>query len=349
MAKALLVQLKPEITEILSLNLPLYVGFETIIKETVEDAIQILKYFSDIDVIIAPAKTEHGNIALGLHNVLESENLDIPLLIFGRVESLKDQYAMITDKSDWRKAVSYCGEILGLLPDALSSLNGLGFAPVSLNSFFKLNRVNCDLYLKIPNSSKKEGFKFLKRIPAEEEIEQKMLYKWESHGIENLYIMQEDREKFGNHIAEYILNELNTDDISYSEKLRIQSDAYSFIQDEIEAFGISPKIIEVTSRTIDSMREVVQENSTLSKILGDLEKNKASYLYKHAILISFVANKILQKVEWGTEKQMRKMVFVAFFHDICLQHPEYCQIETETELKNAPLAPKDKQIIREHA
>ena len=81
MAKALLVELSKDLNDILSLNLPLYLGFEIIQKDSVEDAIQMLEIFPDISVIIAPDKGETGNVAQAIDNHLDSAELDIPLLI----------------------------------------------------------------------------------------------------------------------------------------------------------------------------------------------------------------------------------------------------------------------------
>ena len=349
MAKALLLTLDKEFSDLLTLNLALFINFEVIVKDNLEEGLVIIDSLPDLDLIIVPDKIGEANIALGIHNHLNSCYLDIPLLIVGHEPTLVDEHIMIEGPANWQKVIKYAAKIMDISPLSLVDQDIEDFYPVLLRYFYRIETCICDIYLAIPRSTEKSKLKFIKRIPVNETIDQSLLDKWYEQGVEKLYIEKESRLKFGKAIAQSILDDLDNPNLSPIEKIQVQSDAYQYIGEEVAEMGLSKESIKMADKTIDSMKETIASDKTLKDLLDELEKNKTSYLFKHALLISYIGHHIMDLAEWGSEEQSSKLAFVAFFHDLTLVNPIFAQVETEEELKGLELSEDEEKAVSEHA
>jgi response regulator RpfG family c-di-GMP phosphodiesterase len=100
---------------------------------------------------------------------------------------------------------------------------------------------------------------------------------------------------------------------------------------------------------MDSMKKNVKTNPNLSKLLDRLLANKASYLFTHTQLLSYIGLHIVKNIDWGNPEQEEKICFIAFFHDIALEKDEQSKIKSTLDLKKSELSEIDKSLVERHA
>ena len=97
------------------------------------------------------------------------------------------------------------------------------------------------------------------------------------------------------------------------------------------------------------MRKNVKMFPKMSKLLERLLSNKASYLFKHTQILTYVGLHIVKNIDWGNQEQEDKISFIAFFHDIVLENDEQCKVKSSLELKKANFDPNQKALVEKHA
>jgi len=111
-------------------------------------------------------------------------------------------------------------------------------------------------------------------------------------------------------------------------------------------------IIEISKTCMKSVKDVVENSPKLKNILKLLTSNRASYLYSHSIIATFVSTHIVKNISWGGDSHVDKINFVFFFHDMFLapiysKHPEL-KYEEEA-LFSKKLNDEEKETILNHA
>ena len=113
--------------------------------------------------------------------------------------------------------------------------------------------------------------------------------------------------------------------------------------------GINEETVGLAKKNIAAISETAKRNNQLSKLLERLTSNKASYLYKHTQILTYVSFHIIHNIDWGNSEQEEKISFIAFFHDLALENDEQCQINSTRELKNSTLSDEKKTLVEKHA
>jgi hypothetical protein len=72
-------------------------------------------------------------------------------------------------------------------------------------------------------------------------------------------------------------------------------------------------------------------------------------MYQFSELTSFVSCHIISNMDWGSEEQQEKIVFLSFFDDILLTDEKLLRIRTKEEFDAADLNEHEKDLINRHA
>ena len=93
----------------------------------------------------------------------------------------------------------------------------------------------------------------------------------------------------------------------------------------------------------------VKKNKTFKSMLKNLLSNKASYLYKHIQILSYVSLHLIKHADWAKKEHEEKLMFASFFHDILLKTDEQAKICSKEEFDKADLNFEEKETLKHHA
>lgn len=348
MSQTILVEENSDLKDLYSLNLSTILSTNVIARKNAEDAVNLLKILPDINLIIIKNKIQDENSAFIVSQYIESENLQIPLIILGENKDLAKSHQVLPDPVKVEELIDTAGKLLGIGGVNTSAEKAIpDFIPVSATYFLNLTETPCDIYIRIKKSPSE--FQYVKRIHVRDHFSREDIEKYMMGGLKEFYVPKDFRVNFTKYVTNQIIKKLERKDLAEDERFRVNADSYDFVRDYIQKFGFDDTAIELTESTINSINHSVKTNPQLNQFLETLKKNKVSYAYQHCHLLSLLGYNILKNLEWGSADQFDKMCFVAFFHDIALSNDEMMKIGTTEELESSGLNIDEKTEVMEHA
>jgi len=171
--------------------------------------------------------------------------------------------------------------------------------------------------------------------------------------VKKLYIKSQDRLKFINDSSMMMVKELSRKDISNSEKVTITKRAQGVIAANLfDSEEMSSELADISNQCVEAIDQVVSDTPKLKSLLNSLKSNESGYVYKHGIVATFIANKLMKEISWGSEEAAKKITFAFFFHDIFLVnlYEKYSGVLSEEDLLfNGEITDEDKEIVLKHA
>lgn len=348
MSQTILVEENTDLKDLYSLNLSTILNTNVIVRKNAEDAINLLKILPDINLIIIKNKINDESSAFIVSEFIESEQLQIPMIILGENKDLAKNHQVLPEPVKLETLIDTAGKLLGLGGIAESQEKAIpDYIPVSATYFLNLTETPCDIYIRIKKSPSE--FQFVKRIHVRDHFSREDIEKYMMGGLKEFYVPKDFRVNFTKYVTNQIIKKLEKKDLPPDERFKTNADSYDFVRDYIQKFGFDDTAIELTESTINSINHSVKANPQLNQFLEMLKKNKVSYAYQHCHLLALLGFNILKNLDWGSTDQFDKMCFVAFFHDISLSNDEMMKIGTTEELETSGLSSEDKTEVLEHA
>lgn len=331
---------------LVSLNLTIYVGVEVIIKDNLEEAIELLKNNDSIDLIITRNKINEEKVALEIYKFLNSNDKKIPLIVLGPEHFLEKFAQFVDDNFEIKDLIRACSRILQVTPKDMMAMEVPDYYPIPIIYFFHMEKTKCAIYLRIKTP---EGYQYLKRFAQGDEITLHDIQSFLKKGVKHLYVPKDFRLKIANEVTLEILAKLKSQDLSEIDKLKYSNAGMTILKQAVGTSGLSPETIELANATLDNMKKIALGSPKLRSLLNSLLENQSSFLYKHCQLITFISFHAIDNLEWGSTEQQEKLAFVALFHDICLELDEMAIIHSEEDLKHAHLKDEQKHQVTTHA
>jgi HD-GYP domain-containing protein (c-di-GMP phosphodiesterase class II) len=226
------------------------------------------------------------------------------------------------------------------------------YFPIPIDLVAMMSRTNCEIFSA--DQVSKSHREFVQILEKDELImDQIMDLKEKNHDF--VYVKADERLKFINKASTILIDELDREDLSGSEKLAIVSSAQTAVAEEMfEKEEINEELASISKSCISSIKDVMDKTPApqLQNLLKALLDSKSGYVYQHGILATFIATKIIEQISWGTKEQAEKVAFALFFHDIYLL-PIYKKfpdaVSEEDLLFRDDLSEDEKQLVIEHA
>lgn len=351
MSQAILISKNEVINSLYEVNLRAYVATNVTIKKNLESAKDLIEHSPNIDAIICFAENNKKQKALEeFQQFLSEKNLNIPILILGDSAVNITNSIHIKNRYDIKSILQAMAKILEVGAKEMASMQVPKFFPIPLKLFSQIHSSHCDIFFR----SAKDDFEYdyfqivEKDIPIGDSLQ-----KYINEGVEHLYIDADERLRFINKTSKAVVGELERSDLSNEERIEITQQGMGIVAEDVfENNQISQEVAEVSKACIASINKVCEEIPSIKNLLDMLLENPSDYCYKHSVLTTYIANKIIGKISWGSTEQQNKVAFSLFFHDIYLvpiyrKYPD--AISEEDLLFLDEVTDEDKQVVLDHA
>lgn len=340
----LLVENNPQIQSFYKLNLLTWLGLESLTISKGEAAVKYLESNSqNVNLIIVRNRIEKEQTGKLLTEYLKLKGLKIPLIILGPGDY--SPQLQVANSLDLKLLIKTAASALGITAQDMGRKVVPDFFPIPLLYFKFIKRPICRVYQQEPGRPGSYSLVFDKL----KDFEPATLDKLTQLGVEQLFVDKMDRLEFVSNVTSELMSVLKVDDISEDEVVTATDKSIGLLSKKLLTIGITEETISLAQRNIKTIQSNVKKNPSMSKLLNRLMKNKASYLYKHTEILTYVAMHIVHNIEWGNSEQEEKICFIAFFHDIVLESDEQCKISSNNELKRSTLTAAEKTLVEKHA
>lgn len=351
MSKTLVVSDNEILNQLYMINLEVYLATEVVLVFSNQKAQELILAGNQYDLIITMNMINGHDCAVALNDFLTKSNLTIPLLVIGNPSKEISNIVIVQSSYHLQNLLRACAKILGVTAKEMASLEIPDYFAVSSNFLIRLREAPCSIFLQVKKTSEEPTFVMVAKKGS---VLTEIIKKFETEGIENLFVNSLDRLMIINKISVVLCDFIkSTEKLSITEKSTALEEGFDFVaRDFAQNPAAIAEIINITNACTKVMQEITKEAPGLRALLNILDNNKNGFIYTHSMLSAFIASHIVKKVSWGGEGHLEKINFVLFFHDIMLA-PIYLKHPTlkyeEDLLFSEELSDKEKEIVLNHA
>jgi HD-GYP domain-containing protein (c-di-GMP phosphodiesterase class II) len=351
LSHALLISSNEVICNLYEINMRAYVGTNISIKEDYDSAKALLEHAPDLNAVLVINNNESDQAQIqNLETFMQENSIKAPLIIVGPKKGEFNSKLLIKNKYDIRSILQTMAKILEITAKEMAQRPVPKFFPIPIRLIKTMEETDCDIYYR--NQGDDLEVDYFKIIEKDSEIGDK-INKYLDQGVKELFVDSQFRLKFINKASAAIINELNNEDTTTDEKIEIISQGQGLVAEDIyESEEISEEVAKISETCIQAIHETVKDVPKVKSLLAMLVANKADYVYKHSVLATYFANKIIDNISWGSKEQQEKVAFAFFFHDLFLvpilkKHPK-CTNEEDL-LFDESVSDEDKETVLDHA
>ncbi|PIP90018.1 MAG: hypothetical protein COW01_14960 [Bdellovibrionales bacterium CG12_big_fil_rev_8_21_14_0_65_38_15] len=337
----LLIESDPNLRKLLVQNLEVYTGSKVIIKRDADELIDFLKRDDFVpDLIISENMAGDEYTILKVYYFVNSQKLDVPVILLGENPKIKGKVEEVS-RTDWQQVIKKAAALMTVTAEQMIELNVPEYYPFPTGILRGSQELGLSVFKKQNESYKvwrDENSKF-----NEEEIEELLL-----DGIDFLYILNTDRLEFAKSVSAR-LEQLLTNEKDTKNLVGLTGESFNTVATLLSSMGITESTIKASQATINAIEKIANSSPKLEDLLSILLKNPSSIAWKHCLMTAVVSQAMLDNVDWGTNEQKAKLVFAAFFHDICIPQDHLATIHTGGELFESDLKKEEKVRVEKHA
>ena len=351
MADILLIENNKELENLYNLNFRVYLGLNPLSTTKVESAIEeILKDERKITLIVVKAEIEGTKTAKVLFEKMKSENIRIPLLVIGKTETIleSDESTLVMDVGvDLKTLIRNCAQVANITAAEMVGLNVPNYFPIPFHYLNRIKSPICATFFIDPGEENSKDYQTL--FSPGEEITKDKINNYISMGVDQIFIQKNDRLKLVNQISNEMISELSFDKLNDNERVVAGAVQIETVSDKFREIGVTKETVDSAKKALRNVAKDVKKNKSLKSMLQNLLNNKASYLYKHIQILSFVSLHLIKHADWAKKEHEDKLMFAAFFHDILLKTDEQAQITTKEDFDKSELNFELKEGLKHHA
>ena len=217
------------------------------------------------------------------------------------------------------------------------------YISISLDSFVHFKMLPFDLFIKLS-----EG-KFVKRIPAMEDIDESLIRNLRGKGITELHFERKYNRDFSIMLFNNMINKVETDYTSPYAKNKAASEVFFTTKEIVQSVGLPLKVIQVCESVMESItNDVTRSKDKFSSYLMSMKSpSELSFQFRFVELTSFIATQMVEALgDANNADRVKSIVFSAFFCDISLKE-DYVEIRSEEATKD--VWPEDRDGLFDHS
>lgn len=349
MKLTLLVESNPELESFYSLNLQTWVGAKVLPKKEAKFCSQAFEENPDIACVITKARNGLEKSAEAIYEYLQSSGKDIPLIVIGKSTLINADAKVIHLASglDIKDLVVNVAKALGVTAQDMAKVVVPDMFPIPINYFLALKRSVTEIFEEdVANGNQGQ---FLKTLDEYQEFDANLITKYIQEGVANLYVKKNDRLKFVTNVTQELMTKIDTEELNDNEQIAASEMGQKLLTQKLAHIGITEETTKLANRQMKMINATARKFPKMGKLLARLTQNKTGYLFKHGQILTYVCQHVMQHIDWGNKDQVKKISFVAFFHDIILENDEQALIHSSQALKDSNLDPRSRDIVDKHA
>jgi hypothetical protein len=323
-------------------SLEAYIGASVIALTDIDKAAEYI-FNHNPDLIITRSPIEQRDIGFKFSLLIQKKQLDSKLIIIGKTKLTSEEAVIFDESVEVPEIIRKSAEILGITAKEMAERDVGKFYPIKTNLLAPNLVLVCPVYRRVKDSD--EYALFLKK---ESKLHPEIITILKDENEDFIYIESGDRLKFVNSLTVFLSEMLADDHLSLQDSILFANQGYTVIREATSKISIPPEVVQLTENNIDTMSSIVKRIPKLNELM-EMTTNNVNDMFRHSLLVSFIATHVINEMEWGTQEQKIKIIFVSFFHDIALSDDSYVLIHSDEELNLLDL-PEDQKInIQRHA
>lgn len=322
-------------------------GIQPILKDSAEEVTSLINILPDIDVVIVESFIKKEATAATINDYIAETGKKICLIVVGEEDDKLENATQFFKKSDWQEMLRYVMMVLGITPEHVDEkIPDFISMPAELFVHFKV--LPHDLYIRILSRGEKP--KFVKRIPANEEFDRKIVDGYIEKGGKDFYFPKEFRKQFSALLTNNMIARLEGKHKNKADKIKAEAEVLNTVKDIVQVLGIKPQIAEVCDAAIKSIENDLKGPNKFYRFLEGLKHSEGqSFHYQLVQTTALICSNFIEQTEWAQrDKQLRKLVFCSFFCDIMLTKDYMLHIRTPLQYSEMAEG-DDKKRVYDHA
>lgn len=354
--KILLVEPNEQVGDLILKNFEREFGAKVIYMKTAQESIDRIKGGEYFDLFVVRNNSQETvdhpieAIAALFLNMIYDNTLTTPLIVIGEFEHTMKKYAMVSDRLRIEELNRLVLKALNLKKESFGHMKLPDYISFPTKYFYLMTLCPCDVYIRLV---KKSGDDYVKRLHFGESFTKEDLKKYEDLGLQEFYILKEERELFMNGLLTQSLKNLRAPH-TLDQAVEMTGDSFVISSDLIKSLGVSSTCVAMVDQTVHQMRTQIMKSDKLGLLLKKLLDNQLSFSYRRSYIICLMTYTLLPKMEWGSSEQLpsllEKISMVSFFHDIYLLEDEkLLKIMDYETFRKANLTPRERDAVLNHA
>ncbi len=343
MNSTLLVEKDSRFESIYTLNLKISVGLDIVCKASAKHAIDFIEK-EDVKLVIINVSELNTDAEIGLFPLLKDKNIPFILIGTKKLKVLKSEN-IIRSRLDIKSLIRTCAKLLNITAQQMAELEVPKYFPIPLEFFLHLERTTMPIYKK--NSEDKEEYSEV--FETNSEVKKDKVDELIKSGITTLYIGNLMRLKLLTLVTSEVVSKLELEKLNADEQSKANEYSQQLVFEKIQEYGITKQAVQLSNKTIKGIMDGCKNERKVKNLVQRLLDNKASYLFRHTQVITYVGTHLITNLDWGTAEQIEKFGFIAFFHDIALKTDKQAQVYSELELETGNFDIAEKDLIIRHA
>ncbi len=329
---------RPELKMLLEIECKGMAGFSPIIRQGLDDFKSIIGLFESIDILIIDEPEDQETF---------TSLID---LVKNKIGVIKETFFLSKTKTIIEKAKVFGNQQIQELLTELNTIidpasaSEASYISIPIDSLLHFHFLPFDLFVKIGQD------KFIRRVPANEQIDHETFATFLQKGVTDFYFEKKYNKDFSMMLINNMINKVEKDYESVDEKLHAANEVFHTTQQIISRLGFKPKLIEVCNSVIDQiLGDVSGKKDNFSKFLQLLRSQRdLTFNYRLMELTSFVGTLMIEAVEkHSQEDKIKRIIFAAMFCDYALPDPRQLHIRYSDQLLKLSMA--EYKEINQHA
>ena len=311
-----------EVVNILENEVKEITGFKAVVKESFEDFCLLLDILVRVDLIIIDAPEDD----IKKNKIIE--------YLIDRKDYIRNIIFLSDNQFDCNLGQVFTYEKFEIMIESLKgSLAKFKeevheYVSVPIDSLFHFKVLSFDLFLKISKD------KYIKRIPACEEVDRATINSLKSRGGYELYFDKKYNKDFSQMLLNNMMNSMERDYHCYKEESVIKDEIFLTTKEIVQSLGLPPRIISLCDSVMGGIiQDISRGKNQLSSYIHQLKESNLSFHFRHIELTSYIASQIVDDFQsFASSDFTKRVIFSAFFCDVTLRRPELIHIRTQEQL-----------------
>jgi hypothetical protein len=323
-------------------SLEAYVGASVVVIDDVDKAAEYI-ITETPSLVITRSPIQERDIGLKCSGIISKKKLPTKLIIIGRTKVSSHEASLFDDLVTVSDIIRSSAQLLGVTAKDMAHKDVGDYYPIRTNLLCPNLVLICPVFRK-----KKDGDEYLPFLEKDSKIHAEIISILKFEKEEFIYVESINRLKFVNSLTIFLSEMLSDDSLDLEDTVLFANHGYMLVRDAARKMMITPEVIQLTENNISTMTSIINKIPRLKELLDATTKN-VNRLFRHSLLVSYVATFVINRMEWGNQEQKVKIVFVSFFHDIALMNDDFTLIHSDEELELANLCEEEKTNVKRHA
>ena len=292
-------------------------GFPVLVATNGVEALAEFKN-NEIEVLVTDIRMPEMDGITLLRHVRQSLKQTRVILMTGFSEILETKSAFELGADEFLSKPFRMKDLMDAISQCLIKRNESKSRPSLDNNFFGINieefvngsQFDSPVYIRLSE------LKYCKLGNVGEDISRSRVVQYKTKGVEKLYLLKSDYEKFLNKTKKQVHDMVENKAAPVNhQKIEMISQANSTIMRDIFSRKIDRESFEESKEILTTTMNVVGELEDVLKIIQNLA-NISDEMYAHSVGVSMFALMLSKKLEWISDKNKSLISMGALFHDI---------------------------------